>query len=60
VKGYLVLALAITKLEEFFEYAEKIPAQIEKYQGKYKDFQPTGGAITCLHSQTARRPGACG
>jgi uncharacterized protein (DUF1330 family) len=35
MKGYLVLDLAITKLEEFLEYAEIIPAQIEKHQGKY-------------------------
>ncbi len=35
MKGYLVLDLAITKLEEFLEYAERIPAQIEKHQGKY-------------------------
>ena len=35
MKGYLVLDLAITKLEEFFKYAEKIPAQIKKHHGKY-------------------------
>lgn len=35
MKGYLVLDLAITKLEKFLEYAEKIPAQIEKHCGKY-------------------------
>lgn len=35
MKGYLVLDLAINNLEEFLEYAEKIPAQIEKHKGKY-------------------------
>ncbi|AEG02657.1 DUF1330 domain-containing protein [Methylomonas methanica] len=35
MKGYLVLDLAIKNLEEFLEYAERIPAQIEKHKGKY-------------------------
>lgn len=35
MKGYLVLDLAITKLEEFLEYAERIPALIVKHRGKY-------------------------
>jgi uncharacterized protein (DUF1330 family) len=35
MKGYLILDFTITNMEEFLEYAEKIPAQIEKHQGKY-------------------------
>lgn len=35
MKGFLVLDLKITKLEEFLEYAEKIPVQLEKHKGKY-------------------------
>ena len=31
----MVLDLAITKREEFLKYAESIPTQIEKHQGKY-------------------------
>lgn len=35
MKGYLVITLEVTKLEQFLEYAEKIPAQINKHKGKY-------------------------
>lgn len=34
MKGYLVLDLAITQLEDFSEYADKIPDQIEKHDVK--------------------------
>ena len=35
MKGYLVLDLSIKVLEGFLEYAEKIPAFIEKHGGRY-------------------------
>tara|TARA_B100000745_G_scaffold282234_1_gene215445 strand:- start:863 stop:1153 length:291 start_codon:yes stop_codon:yes gene_type:complete len=35
MKGYLILDLAITNYDEFLKYAELIPAQIVKHQGKY-------------------------
>jgi uncharacterized protein (DUF1330 family) len=35
MKGYLVLDLSIKILEGFLEYAEKIPAFIEKHGGRY-------------------------
>ncbi len=35
MKGYLVLDLSIKALEGFLEYAEKIPAFIEKHDGRY-------------------------
>ena len=35
MKGYLVLDLFIKVLEGFLEYAEKIPAFIEKHGGRY-------------------------
>lgn len=35
MKGYLVLDLSIKVLEGFLEYAEKIPAFIEKHDGRY-------------------------
>jgi len=35
VKGYLVLDLSIKDLEGFLEYAEKIPAFIQKHGGRY-------------------------
>lgn len=35
MKGYLVLDLSIEVLEGFLEYAEKIPAFIEKHGGRY-------------------------
>jgi uncharacterized protein (DUF1330 family) len=35
MKGYLVLDFSISELEGFLEYAEKIPAFIEKHGGKY-------------------------
>jgi uncharacterized protein (DUF1330 family) len=35
MKGYLVLDLSIKVLEGFMEYAEKIPAFIDKHGGRY-------------------------
>ncbi len=35
MKGYLVLDLSIKDLQGFLEYAEKIPAFIEKHEGRY-------------------------
>jgi uncharacterized protein (DUF1330 family) len=35
MKGYLVLDFAITVLEDFLEYADKIPAFIQKHGGRY-------------------------
>ena len=35
MKGYLVLDLSIKVLDGFLEYAEKIPAFIEKHGGRY-------------------------
>ncbi|MCB1756105.1 MAG: DUF1330 domain-containing protein [Gammaproteobacteria bacterium] len=35
MKGYLILDMSITDLDGFMEYAEKIPAFIEKYGGRY-------------------------
>ena len=35
MNGYLVLDFSITELEGFLEYAEKIPAFIEKHGGRY-------------------------
>ena len=35
MKGYLVLDLSIKVVEGFLEYAEKIPAFIEKHGGRY-------------------------
>ena len=35
MKGYLVLDLSIKLLDGFLEYAQKIPAFIEKHGGKY-------------------------
>ena len=35
MKGYLVLDLSIKVLKGFLEYAEKIPAFIEKHGGRY-------------------------
>ena len=35
MKGYLVLDLSISNLDEFREYIEKIPAFIQKHGGRY-------------------------
>jgi uncharacterized protein (DUF1330 family) len=35
MKGYLVLDLSIKVLDGFMEYAEKIPAFIDKHGGRY-------------------------
>jgi uncharacterized protein (DUF1330 family) len=35
MKAYLVLDLVVHNSEEFQEYIEKIPALIEKHQGRY-------------------------
>lgn len=35
MKGYLVLDFSINVLEGFLEYAERIPAFIEKHGGRY-------------------------
>lgn len=35
MKGYLVLDLSINNLDGFMEYANKIPAFIEKHGGRY-------------------------
>lgn len=35
MKGYLILDFTIVNLPEFMAYVEKIPAYLEKHQGKY-------------------------